>query len=94
MDQQERAGLRKCPESFQGAQEGKKEKQLSIHVQPLHEASALHPRMRPRKMSGREEVEVARQIYLFPGVCCDAQVPLQTLPSIFSGMEIREPSSS
>lgn len=71
MDQQERAGLRKCPEASQGAQEGKKEEQLGICAQPLHEASALHPRMRPGKMSGREEVEVARQICAFSEVYCD-----------------------
>lgn len=29
MDQQERAGLRKCPEAFQGAQEGEKERKSS-----------------------------------------------------------------
>lgn len=65
-------GLRKCPEASQGAQEGKKEEQLGICAQALHEASALHPRTRPGKMSGRGEVEVAGQIYVFSQVCCDA----------------------
>lgn len=63
VDQQERAGLRKCPEAFQGTQEGKEGEQLGIQAE--HEASTLHPRMRPGKISGREEVEVARQIYVF-----------------------------
>lgn len=35
VEQQERAGLRKCPEAFQSAQERKKEEQLDICAQPL-----------------------------------------------------------